>query len=109
MGTSPGDGRTGPGCFFRFHVRSGSLASPLGTPVGRVPCPVRHDQGGAEAAPKTTMNATPVPVKQVATAAGQNPGDVVVGFDMGLFDLAFILPQDTAKRLHAALGSALGG
>jgi hypothetical protein len=69
----------------------------------------RLDQGGAEAAPKTTMNATPVPVKQVATAAGQNPGDVVVGFDMGLFDLAFILPQDTAKRLHAALGSALGG
>jgi len=67
----------------------------------------RLAQGG-EPAPKTSMNATPVPVKQVALGAGQAPGEVAVAFDMGLFDLAFNLPQEAAKNLHAALGSAIG-
>ena len=67
----------------------------------------RTAQGG-EAAAKTSMNATPLPVKQVAIASGQGPGDVVVGFDMGLFDLAFNLPQEAVKTLHTALGRAIG-
>ncbi len=69
----------------------------------------RLAQEGTETKPKTTMSATAVPAKQAAIAAGQGPGEVVVGFDMGLFDLAFNLPHEAAKRLHAALGSAVGG
>lgn len=69
----------------------------------------RRAQGGDEPAPKTSMNATPVPVKQVAIGAGPGSGEVAVAFDMGLFDLAFNLPQEAAKKLHADLGSAIGG
>jgi hypothetical protein len=68
----------------------------------------RRAKGGTPA-PKTSMSATPVPVKQVALGAGKAPGDVAVAFDMGLFDLAFNLPQEAAKTLHAALGNAIGG
>ncbi|HUT50780.1 MAG TPA: hypothetical protein VM325_15690 [Alphaproteobacteria bacterium] len=68
----------------------------------------RRAQGGGEPAPKASMNATPVPVKQVTLGAGQGAGEVAVAFDMGLFDLAFNLPQEAAKKLHAALGSAIG-
>ena len=68
----------------------------------------RRAQGGAPA-PKTQMSATPVPVKQVALGAGKGPGEVAVAFDMGLFDLAFNLPQEAAKNLHAALDKAIGG
>jgi hypothetical protein len=68
----------------------------------------RRAQGGADPAPKTQMSATPVPVKHVALAAGKGPGEVAVAFDMGLFDLAFNLPQEAAKTLHAALGKAIG-
>jgi hypothetical protein len=69
----------------------------------------RRARGGAEPASKTQMTATPVPVKQVALGAGKAPGEVTVAFDMGLFDLAFNLPQGAAKTLHAALGNAIGG
>jgi hypothetical protein len=65
--------------------------------------------GGAEAAPKTEIRATPVPVKQVALGAGKGPGEVTVAFSMGLFDLAFNLPQEAVKNLHAALGKTIGG
>jgi hypothetical protein len=65
--------------------------------------------GGAEPAPKTQISATPVPVRQVALGTGKGPGEVTVAFDMGLFDLAFNLPQEAVKNLHAALGNAIGG
>lgn len=68
----------------------------------------RRAQGGAGPAPKTQMSATPVPVRQVALGAGKGPGEVTVAFDMGLFDLAFNLPQEAAKTLHAALGKSIG-
>ena len=58
---------------------------------------------------KTEIRATPVPVKQVALGAGKGPGEVTVAFDMGLFDLAFNLPHEAVKNLHAALGNAIGG
>jgi len=68
----------------------------------------RKSRGG-KSAPKSQMSATPVPVKQVALGAGQGPGEVAVAFDMGLFDLAFNLPQEAAKNLHAALGKTIDG
>jgi len=69
----------------------------------------RADQGGEAPPEKTGINATPNPVKRAAAASGQADGGVVIGFDMGLFDLAFNLPQEAAKTLHAALGRAIGG
>jgi len=64
--------------------------------------------GGSESSAKTEIRATPVPVKRVALGAGKGPGEATVAFDMGLFDLAFNLPQEAVKNLHAALGKAIG-
>jgi len=69
----------------------------------------RQSRGRAASATKTSITATPVPVKRVALGAGTAAGEVTVAFDMGLFDLAFNLPQEAAKNLHAALGGAIGG
>ena len=70
--------------------------------LGMLADQARADQGGEQPAVKTEINATPVPVKRAAATAAQGADGVVVGFDMGLFDLAFNLPQEAAKNLHAA-------
>jgi len=64
---------------------------------------------GGDEPQKTEINATPVPVKHVAAAPGQAPGEVVVGINLGLFDLAFTLPAEAARTLHQALGRSVAG
>lgn len=52
---------------------------------------------------KKTINAVPIRIKQIAAGAGDAPGELLIGFDLGAFDLAFSLPTEAVDSLRRAI------
>jgi hypothetical protein len=57
----------------------------------------------ADRAAKKTISAVPIRSKQIAAGAGGAPGELVIGFDLGAFDLAFSLPPEAVGQLRRAM------
>ncbi len=60
----------------------------------------------ADGAAKKTISAVPIRIKQIAAGAGDAPGELVIGFDLGAFDLAFSLPAEAVDQLRRAIAKA---
>lgn len=60
----------------------------------------------ADGTAKKTISAVPIKIKQIAAGAGDAPGELVIGFDLGAFDLAFSLPTDAVVQLRNAMAKA---
>lgn len=55
---------------------------------------------------KKIISAVPIKIKQIAAGAGDAPGELVIGFDLGSFDLAFSLPPEAVDSLRRALAKS---
>ena len=60
----------------------------------------------ADGTAKKTISAVPIRIKQIAAGAGDEPGELVIGFDLGSFDLAFSLPTEAVDQLRRAMAKS---
>jgi len=52
---------------------------------------------------KKTISAVPIRIKQLGASAGDAPGELIIGIDLGAFDLAFSLPPEAVESLRRTL------